>query len=230
MPFNENSRVKIPAILHLCSLGYTYLPRSKAAWDADTNIFTETFLDSVRRLNPTMEPADARALLDKIKLALDNEDLGKRFYEMLTAGSGPTLVDFQNFTNNTLQVVTELPYINGDEVFRPDITLLVNGLPLVFIEVKKPNNPDGIQAEYKRIQARFANKKFRRFINVTQLMVFSNNMEYANDGTQPLQGAFYDHRVRRCQVQLLPGRGNVRPGGVAETGFRGRGKRDSERQ
>ena len=77
-------------------------------------------------------------------LALDNEDLGKSFYEILTNTSGHTLIDFQNFKINTLHVVTELPCINGDEEFRPDITLLVNGLPLVFIEVKKPNNLDGI--------------------------------------------------------------------------------------
>jgi hypothetical protein len=29
MAFNENSRVKIPAILHLRRLGYTYLPLGK---------------------------------------------------------------------------------------------------------------------------------------------------------------------------------------------------------
>lgn len=45
MAFNENSRVKIPTILHLCSLGYEYLPLSKAKWDISTNIFTEIFLD-----------------------------------------------------------------------------------------------------------------------------------------------------------------------------------------
>jgi type I restriction enzyme R subunit len=35
--------------------------------------------------------------------------------------------------------------------FDPDITLLINGMPLVFIG-KKPNNQDGILAEHKRIQ------------------------------------------------------------------------------
>ncbi|MFZ4475370.1 MAG: type I restriction endonuclease subunit R [Saprospiraceae bacterium] len=191
MAFNENSRVKIPTILHLCSLGYEYLSLSKARWNADTNIFTDIFESSIQRLNPGMDAADAKALLDKISLALDNEDLGKRFYEMLVSGGGPVLIDFENFANNTLQVVTELRYVHGDEEFRPDITLLINGMPLVFVEVKKPNNLDGIQAEYKRIQSRFKNKKFRKFINLTQLMVFSNNMAYADDGTQPLQGAFY---------------------------------------
>lgn len=81
MAFNENSRVKIPTILHLCSLGYEYLALSKARWNADTNIFTDIFESSIQRLNPGMDSADAKALLDKISLALDNEDLGKGFYE-----------------------------------------------------------------------------------------------------------------------------------------------------
>lgn len=39
---------------------------------------------------------------------------------------------------------------------------------------------------------RFPNKKFRRFINITQLMIFSNNMEYDSlGGIVPIQGAFY---------------------------------------
>ena len=59
---------------------------------------------------------------------------------------------------------------NGDDEFRPDITLLINGLPLIFTEVKKPNNRDGILAERHRINARFRNPKFRRFVNLTQLL------------------------------------------------------------
>ena len=48
-------------------------------------------------------------------------------------------------------------------------------------------------AESRRMNLqRFPNKKFRSFINITQLMIFSNNMEYdAMGGIVPLQGAFY---------------------------------------
>lgn len=191
MAFNENSRVKLPTILHLCSLGYTYLPLSKARWDESTNIFTDVFKTEIQRLNPELTVSEIQNLLDQINLVLDYEDLGKAFYELITSASGPKLIDFDNFSNNKLHVVTELPCKNGDEEFRPDITLLVNGMPLVFIEVKKPNNLDGIQAEYKRMFKRFENKKFRKFINQTQLMIFSNNMEYATGEIQPLQGAFY---------------------------------------
>ena len=64
-------------------------------------------------------------------------------------------------------------------------------MPLVFIEVKKPNNRNGIKDEHNRMQRRFKNKKFRKFINLTQLMVFSNNMPYSDNDTQMLEGAFY---------------------------------------
>lgn len=130
-------------------------------------------------------------MLVDVKLLLDNEDLGKAFYERLTARSGIKLIDFTNFDNNSFHVVTELTCKNGDDEFRPDITLLINGLPLVFIEVKKPNNREGVLAERNRIITRSRNPRFRRFINITQLMVFSNNMEYDDGTPQPIEGAFY---------------------------------------
>ena len=191
MSFNENSRVKIPAILHLIRLGYTYLPLSKSNWDLSTNIFPDIFKSSIQRINPEQSDSDAQRLLDEVSLKLDNEDLGKAFYEMLVAKSGIKLVDFNNIDNNSFHVVTELTCKSGDEEFRPDITLLINGMPLVFIEVKKPNNQDGILAEHKRLDTRFQNKKFRRFVNATQLMLFSNNMEYDDSSTQTIEGAFY---------------------------------------
>lgn len=191
MKFTEDTRVKIPTILHLVRLGYDYLSLKDSSWDESTNIFTDIFKSSVGRINPELSEIEISRLLDEISLTLENEDLGKAFYEKMIARSGIRLIDFENFDNNDFNVVTELPYKKDDEKFRPDITLLINGMPLVFIEVKKPNNLDGIQAEHKRIATRFENKKFRKFVNITQLMVFSNNMEYDGDSPVPLQGAFY---------------------------------------
>ncbi|MGC3500661.1 type I restriction endonuclease, partial [Pseudomonas aeruginosa] len=73
-----------------------------------------------------------------------------------------------NFDYKTYHVVTELPCRNGDDEFRPDITLLINGMPLAFIEVKKPNNREGVLAERNRIVPRCRNPRIRRFINNTQ--------------------------------------------------------------
>lgn len=190
--FTENTRVQVPAALHLCRLGYTYLD-DISDYNPDTNILTGIFLRSLRRLNPELDETGSRQMLDKIVGMLRNDDLGKEFYTILSANSGLKLVDFENADNNEWHVTTEFTCENSDtgDSFRPDITCFVNGLPLAFIEVKKPNNHDGILAERDRINKRMSNKAFRRFINITQLMIFSNNQEYDNDNRVPIQGAFY---------------------------------------
>ena len=191
MSFNENSRVKIPALLHLCRLGYRYLSLTHAQRDESTNIFTDIFAESLLSINPDTDADAVKKVFENVSLVLENEDLGAAFYHLLTATSGIKLIDFKDFSNNVFHVVTELTYKKGDEEFRPDITLLINGMPLAFIEVKKPNNHEGILAERDRINVRFKNKKFRKFINISQILVFSNNMEYDLESIEPIQGAFY---------------------------------------
>ena len=46
-------------------------------------------------------------------------------------------------------------------------------------------------SERNRINDRFHNEKFRKFMNITQILVFSNNQEYNNDSIVPIEGAFY---------------------------------------
>jgi type I restriction enzyme R subunit len=165
---------------------------SNSKRDESTNIFSEIFAESILRINrDSADESDVKRAFENVSLALDNEDLGQAFYELLTATSGIKLIDFKDFSNNSFHVVTELTYKNGDDEFRPDITLLINGMPLAFVEVKKPNNLEGILAERDRINTRFKNSKFRKFINVSQVLVFSNNMEYDTESIEPIQGAFY---------------------------------------
>lgn len=191
MTFNENSRVKLPSVLYLQRLGYEYLSLKNAVYNSENNIFTDIFKQSITRINPNIEEGDINRLLEEIRFLLENEDLGNGFYQRLIEHSGNKIIDFTNFDNNDFHVVTELTYQNGDEKFRPDITILINGIPLAFIEVKKPNNQEGMLAEIERIKTRFTNKKLKRFANITQLMVFSNNMEYDHESLEPIAGAFY---------------------------------------
>ena len=190
-PFNEDSRVKIPALLHLTRLGYTYLSLKHAQWDPRNNIFPELFEEAVMRINPGLRREDVPALLNEIQLKLKGDDLGRGFHERLTARSGSRLIDFDDLDNNSWHVVTELPFANSEDEFRPDITLLVNGMPLAFIEAKKRMNPGGVLEERARMDRRNANPKFRHFFNLVQLMAFSNNMEYDDGQFEPVQGAFY---------------------------------------
>ncbi|HET7268759.1 MAG TPA: type I restriction endonuclease [Oleiagrimonas sp.] len=190
-PFNEDSRVKIPALLHLERLDWRYLSLKDAQWDKRSNIFTDIFESAVLRINPELRREDVPALLDEIRLELPNEDLGRAFHKRLAARSGTRLIDLDDLGNNDWHAVTELPFENGEDMFRPDITLLVNGMPLAIIEVKKRLNRGGVLQERKRMDRRHANPKFRHFFNLIQLQVFSNNMDYADGAFEPAQGAFY---------------------------------------
>ncbi len=92
MIFNEDSRVKIPAILHLIRLGYEYLPLSGQTWDHSTNIFTEIFHESLKRLNPELDDGEIGRFYDEISLCLENRDLGKAFYEKLIKQRWPIIM------------------------------------------------------------------------------------------------------------------------------------------
>ena len=199
MPHNENSRVKIPALVHFTRLGYNYISlksySNTAMIDEDTNIFVDLLCAAINQINGTgYTLEDTRKLISDLKVVLANDDIGREFYSILLNGhNGIRLIDFDDIDGekNIFSVVTELTYKNGTDEFRPDIIPLINGMPLAFVEVKKPNNKNGIRAEYDRMNTRARNKKFRRFINLTQIMVFSNNSPYDDNEAVPLEGAFY---------------------------------------
>jgi type I restriction enzyme R subunit len=174
MSFNEDSRVKIPTLLHLVRLGYTYLSLKGLTWDKETNIALPIFYESLQRLNPTIEQSQLESYYKDLTLLLDNEDLGKAFYGKLADQSGIRLLDFENWDNNSFHVVTEMPCQKEEESFRPDITLLINGIPLAFIEVKKPNNREGILKERKRIYTRFQNPKFWQYGNKNRFKTYEH--------------------------------------------------------
>ena len=202
--FNEATRVQMPAMMHLTRLGYSYFGKINEdmagnVYDPDTNILIDVFKQQFEFLNPSAK-GEFGQTFRAIRQELANDDLGKSFYKRLTTASPVRLIDFENPQNNSFHFTAEFTCKNGLDEFRPDITLFVNGLPLCFIEVKKPNNHGGMVAESKRMNhERFPNRKFRRFINITQLMIFSNNMEYDTmGGIVPIQGAFYCTAAREC--------------------------------
>ena len=201
--FNEATRVQMPALVHLTRLGYEYYGKisendANIKYEPDTNILIDVFMSQFKRLNPNYE-GNVEEVLKDIKTELDNDDLGRGFYKRLTTISPIKLIDFDNIENNTFHCTGEFTCKRDEDEFRPDITLFVNGLPLVFCEVKKPNNKDGMIAESNRMNnVRFPNRKFRRFINETQFMIFSNNMEYDTlGGIVPVEGAFYSTISRK---------------------------------
>ncbi len=189
----EDAEVKIPALIHLTRLGYGYLPRGGITRDPETNILSPVFRSSLQRINGVSLSDEAfGALLSGLRDALARDDLGRSFFEGLrNSWGGLRLLDFERPENNTFHIMTELPYSSGNHRFRPDISLFVNGLPLAFVEVKSRHPRDGVRSEYDRMLRRSRDASLRRFINETQIMVFSNDAEYDENDLIPTRGAFY---------------------------------------
>lgn len=188
--FNEDTRVKIPATLHFLKIGYSYQSKNYADIDFNTKIFVNRFKPALEKINDkSFSDSDIAAILSEVHALIRNNDLGRSWYMRLVDESEDIrLIDFDHPENNDFAVVDELPFTidkdTEDGSFRPDINILINGMPLAFLEVKKPNNPDGIQAEFKRmIGGRLVNPAYRKFFNLIQFVSFSNNMEY-EDGDE----------------------------------------------
>ena len=198
--FNEDTRVKIPATIQYIKLGYEYQSLRQADVDFNTKIFINRFKPSLEKINGRPFTFDEiKEILMDIDNVIKNHDLGKEFYNWLINPLDKVkLIDFENIDNNDFAVVDELPFniVQGTDEgsFRPDINILVNGISLAFLEVKKPNNQGGIQKEFERmIKKRLENKDYVKYFNLIQMVCFSNNMEYEDeDDTEDVKaGSFY---------------------------------------
>jgi type I restriction enzyme R subunit len=183
--FNEDTRVKIPATIQFLRLGYEYQSLSDIDIDKETRIERIRLKKGLEAINGrSFSLEEITAVIDEIHTAIKNNDLGRTFYEWLINPQGKVqLIDFDNIDNNDFAVVDELFY-GPEELgsFRPDINVLINGIPLAFLEVKKPNNPGGIQQEFRRmLNDRLNVPEYKKYFNMLQIVSFSNNMEYEDD-------------------------------------------------
>ena len=194
--FSELTRVQIPAALHLMRLGYTYLPHNGKELkerDPETNILVSIFREQFLKFNNYATDVDVERELSNIKLELDQNDLGRAFYKRIIGETSATYIDWEHPEVNTFHLALEVTCQNGQDEFRPDIVIFINGLPLSYIEVKQPNairdGKIGIQSEQDRTRYRFENRKFRRFNNITQLIALSDNLPYISGQGQQKQGS-----------------------------------------
>ena len=200
--FNEDTRVKFPATIQFLRLGYEYQSLKGARIDFDTKIFIDRFKTSLERINKReIQNDELFALLAEINTLIKNNDLGKEFYKRLLSSEHPIrVIDLDDYSNNDFAVVNELPFSvkEGTEEgsFRPDINILINGMPLAFLEVKHPDNSGGIQVEFERmINKRLKNDDYKKYFNLMQIISFSNNMEYEDSdddiADEVRAGSFY---------------------------------------
>jgi type I restriction enzyme, R subunit len=151
---------------------------------------------AIEKLNPNI-PEDARDQALREVLNLPSQNLienNEFFHRMLTNGveveyqkNGDTvgdkvwLVDFENPLNNDLLVCNQFTVTENNVTKRPDIVLLINGLPLVVIELKNPTDEN---ATVKKAFTQLQNYK-----NAISSLFFYNGILVASDGLDAKAGS-----------------------------------------
>ena len=172
---NENT-IEQSLIDQLVSQGYTYFNGTDISPISDNPqresfssvILEQHFKNSLKKLNPTL-PESARVEAYQKVINLGTEDImenNERFHTLLTNGvtveytkDGRTkginvnLLDVENPENNSFWVVNQLVVKENNNEKRFDVVIFVNGLPLVFIELKNASDEKAtLRKAYTQIQ------------------------------------------------------------------------------
>ena len=109
---------------------------------------------------------------DEIYNYLLDDSVDFRFDKLRGSFDDIKFIDFSDFSSNIFQVAQEIK-VQGEYVNRYDVTLLVNGLPLVQIELK--NSSVDIHNAFNQIQ-RYSKHSFSNLFDYVQIFVISNKV------------------------------------------------------
>lgn len=151
----EKIGVELPAIIWLIKLGYTHLPGKKVKVEHRhlAPVLDDVLQARLLTLNPWLAsaPGGISAALIELRKRVNEELLpaNKAFWEQVVHRSDIQVKDVEgkprsvrffdasNAANNDFHVVDQYVGRNADgDIFRPDLLLFVNGLPLAIIECK----------------------------------------------------------------------------------------------
>ncbi|MBT4551873.1 type I restriction endonuclease subunit R, partial [bacterium] len=193
------SEIENFAIDLLIKQGYQYiLPE---VWDLERGdrgnvLLHGRLVQAVSRINPDLPLEiieDALKQLHRLRspeLIANNEN----FHRMLTEGIKVSyqkdgrsrgeivwLIDFKNPENNDFVVANQFTVIENNVNKRPDVVLLVNGLPLIVIELKNPADENAtVTSAYRQLQT--YKQAIPSLFNFNAFMIISDGLE-AKAGT-----------------------------------------------
>ena len=172
---NENT-IEQSLIEQLVQQGYTYYYGADIAPYSDNPqresfssvVLENHFKESLKKLNPTI-PESARAEAFQKIINLGTEDImenNERFHSYLTngvtveyqkgentIGINVCVLDTENIENNSFWVVNQLVVKENNNEKRFDVVVFINGLPLVFIELKNASDEKAtLQKAHQQIQ------------------------------------------------------------------------------
>jgi type I restriction enzyme, R subunit len=183
----------------LTAQGYVYLSpeeQETERYNLSDVVLRGRLKSAIDKLNPNI-PEDAREQALREVLNLPSQNLienNEAFHQMLTDGVGVEyqkngdtvgdkvwLIDFENPLNNDLLVCNQFTVIENEKNKRPDVVLLVNGLPLVVIELKNPADENAtVQKAFTQLQ------NYKKAISS---LFYYNGVLVASDGLDAKMGS-----------------------------------------
>lgn len=223
--FKEDHISQIPAIQLLMNMGLKYLSPEKALEERGgkkSNVLLAQILDQkLREINKIefkgqyyeFSSRNITNAIEKLKfvpydgLVRTNEKifdllmLGESFQEVIQGNiKSPQLkyIDWENIENNVFHVTEEFEVetSDGKNHCRPDIVLFVNGIPLVVIECKRPDDKEPIEQAISQQIRNQRNEYIPRLFIYTQLLlvISKNNAKYGTVGTSEKYWAVWKER------------------------------------
>ena len=160
--WNEMNLSEDPAVELLQKLGFTYVKPEVLEAERDTlkeAVLVGRLVKALRHLNPWLSEDNARKVtrtLSGLQLASLIE-ASENAHTLLTYGIGveqggePSrdvrFFDFENPTNNELVVTRQYTVKGAKKHIRPDVVLLINGIPIAIVECKSPTLGEGWKLE-----------------------------------------------------------------------------------
>lgn len=174
--FNENT-VELAALDYFAELGYNTLlgpDISPGEPNAERDSYEEVFLwgrlrDAIGRINPGTPPALIDEAIKRVRRAESQSaiDENYRVHQLITGGvpveyrdadGAPRtarlwLVDFENPQNNDWVAVSQFTIVENGKNRRPDVLVMVNGMPLALLELKTPTSEHAtLKSAWNQIQ------------------------------------------------------------------------------
>jgi type I restriction enzyme R subunit len=191
-----------------------YLPGGSSALRSDYKevIIVDKLRYALKKINPTA-PEEAREQAIKQILRTESQKLiinNESFHKLLTDGiSIPVkkggeerhiiinLFDFNNLENNEFTAVNQFTIIENNIERRLDIVLFINGLPLIFLELK---NLADEQADIWT-----AYNQFQTYIHELPNLFKFNELLIISDGIEARVGTITSEKERFMQWKTLNG-------------------------
>ena len=192
----ERGAVQNPLLKYATEVGWEYISPDEALrlrGGRTGFVLRELFIDQMQRLNQDfMDHLLAEELikrLERIRPNIEGNEVALEYIKGLRTVFVPNekrernvrFVDTEEFERNRFHVTDEFSFTNGSKTIRPDLVLLINGVPLFLIETKASHKIERIAEAMDQI--RRYHRECPELLAILQVYALTHIIGYYYSGT-----------------------------------------------